>query len=221
MPEFIIRNEADYIKIANRVTAKPRRDSDPIWLFKTHLRLGGSLPGAQLIYTHRDPRDVLISFQRFMRCNFDRALAEVVEMTATCDHYRSVVHVPKLDLDYRDIVADPHGAIARIARHIRVDAAPAEIETLARNLSKPAVQSIIAACEAKLSALADANQPVPSELYSINADGSARAFDPVTGFQSRHVSDYGDGDWSRLLSPDQLRQMEARLGPWLEANGYA
>jgi hypothetical protein len=220
LPQSIIRPESDYIRIANDVASRAQTDRRPIWLFKTHLKLVGPMPGSILICTYRDPRDALVSFQRFMRCGFEAALAAAEEMTRTCDHYRDVRQVPRLDLEYRDITADPSGIIARIARHLRLRVTPAEIDELSRALAKPAVVRLIAANEAAIAALAASSEPIPSERYTMNADGTARVFDPVTGFQSGHVSDYRDGDWQFLLSAEQIRRMEERLGPWLAANGF-
>jgi hypothetical protein len=219
-PDAISRDEVDYLRIANEVMMRPAGASDPLWMFKTHLRLSGPLPGASLICTYRDPRDALVSFQRFMHCAFERALEATGDMVETTDHYRRVSHVPKLELEFREITGEPEACAARIARHLGLVAEPAELAGLCRALSKPAVRALIADSEAQVQALINDDEPVPPDLYVTNVDGTARAFDPVTGFQSGHVSDYRDGDWQSLLSADQIRRMQERLGPWLKANGY-
>ena len=53
-----------------------------------------------------------------------------------------------------------------------------------------------------------------------NLDGSVRGFDLTTGFQRGHISNYNDGDWRVLLTPEQKKKMNDRLGPWLLENGY-
>jgi hypothetical protein len=217
-PDAIIPDEMQYLRIANEVTQQPPTPSDPVWLFKTHLRLSGPLPGASLICTYRDPRDAMVSFQRFMRCDFERAMGAAIDMTETSDHYRAVSHVPKLELEYRAITNEPEPSAARIAAHIGVEASPAEIAGLCRALSKGAVGELIQQHDAELSRLIETSADVPRDRVVINSDGSARAMDPITGFQSGHVSDYRDGDWARILSPLQQRLVNERLGPWLKAH---
>jgi hypothetical protein len=220
-PDAIIPNEADYLRIANEVTQQPPSASDPVWLFKTHLRLSGPLPGARLICTYRDPRDAMVSFQRFMRCDFERAMGAAIDMVETSDHYRRITHVPKLELEYRDITGEPEASALRIARHVGIEASPAEIAGLCRALSKPAVQELINQTDAEVRSLIETNEAVPRDRFVINSDGTARAMDPVTGFQTGHVSDYRDGDWAEILTPLQAQLVNERLGPWLKANNYA
>jgi hypothetical protein len=37
---------------------------------------------------------------------------------------------------------------------------------------------------------------------------NVRAFDPETGFQSGHVSNYQEGDWKRILTTEQKSRLE-------------
>jgi len=62
---------------------------------------------------------------------------------------------------------------------------------------------------------------VPDGVESVAGhNNSVRVYDKGTGFQSGHVSNYQDGEWRTILSPEQITIMHDRLSPWLKANGY-
>jgi hypothetical protein len=51
-------------------------------------------------------------------------------------------------------------------------------------------------------------------------DGTTRIWDPITGFQSGHVSDYRPGDWRLLLTGDEKKRLDQTIGDWLTCHGY-
>ena len=219
MPATMMTNELECIETANRECARPRQRGDPTWMFKLHAQLSGSMPDSLLICTYRDPRDALISYWRFMRCDFPTALEAAVQMTGTIDHYRKLPAEAKLDLEYRDIVAEPVVVAERLARALGLAVAGDAIAGAVDAFTKSAVQDIIARREAAGGREAEPSGATPTDWP--NADGSRRIFDPATGFQSGHVSDYVDGQWRALLGAPEQAQIDARLGPWLRANGFA
>ena len=86
------------------------RDPNPlnIWTLKIHSRLRCDVPRSRIVSTFRDPRDSMISFMRFMRCDFDRALGATVHAIGYYDYIREFPAEVLLCLKYRDIVDRPH-----------------------------------------------------------------------------------------------------------------
>ena len=201
-------------KLEAEVAAEARlalRDPDPerIWVLKTHHPVADS-PRALFVAPRRDLRDAMVSVMRFMRLDPGIALRAAEVSARLTDHYRETVpDARRLDLDYRETSADPLAALARIAAFLGI-AVDADIAALlAGRYSKEAVRARL-----------DRLQLAPSVQMVGNADGSARLFDPETGFQGGHVSDYRDGDWRQLLPRPLLELVDARLGGWLARYGY-
>jgi hypothetical protein len=82
------------------------------------------------------------------------------------------------------------------------------------------VRDRLAGLEAAAAARRAAGAPADIGRQVGNPNGGTRLFDPLTGFQGGHVSDYRDGDWRRLLPADALRVIDVELGRWLARHGY-
>ncbi|MFO1069959.1 MAG: sulfotransferase domain-containing protein [Geminicoccaceae bacterium] len=187
------------------------RDADPrhVWVLKTHHPVADS-PRALFVAPRRDLRDAMVSVMRFMRLDPGIALRAAEVSARLTDHYRETVpDARRLDLDYRETTAEPTPALLRIAAFlgIAVDADTAAL--LVARYSKEAVRARL-----------DRLQLAATVQMVGNADGSSRLFDPATGFQGGHVSDYRDGDWQRVLPRPLLELVDARLGGWLARYGY-
>jgi hypothetical protein len=188
------------------------QDPETRWVFKLHDLLNPEIDRSLFIVPHRDPRDAMMSAWRFLRMpTFETALEYAVRSLGTLEHYEKALFSDrKLALGYRLIAQDPGAAVRTLAAALEIDLSDAEIDAVVSKFDKRAVAQRVAALEAA----ADSAPRVG------NADGSQRLFDPATGFQTGHVSDYCEGDWRRLLSAPQLAAVDARLGPWLQARGY-
>jgi hypothetical protein len=108
----------------------------PIWGFKEVRygrpeveRLARLFPGLAVVYLIRDPRDVLRSLDEWERQGtWGR---ELTENAVNCWHRAAESFVPTgtdddlpvLRLRYEDVVADPRGTGAAVARHTGLDAA--------------------------------------------------------------------------------------------------
>ena len=67
------------------------------------------------------------------------------------------------------------------------------------------------------SRLLSAATPIGADEALPNLDGTYRARDPQTSFQSNHIS--GLDDWREGLSQDQIAQLDALAGDWLTRYG--
>lgn len=183
--------------------AKSYADPEParVWVLKLHGQIQPAASGTRLIVPWRDPRDVLISYQRFVHCSFERALHAAVVSTGDLDYYRTLTGARTLFLPYA-VVGTAEG-VNRIGTFL--DALPDDADAVVDRFRKDRIDGYARRGTVQVK----------------NFDGSSRAYDVLTGFQSGHVSDYRDGDWQTLLTHDQKRQMGAALDPWLRANGLS
>ena len=110
---------------------------------KVHGTLAHVSMAERVIGTSRDPRDILVSFMRFMHCDFDYALPIVVESTAICDNYRTLPPEILLCLDYNMIDTQPVEATTKISAFLQLDLAAHRIATIAEQYSRANVRLIL------------------------------------------------------------------------------
>ncbi len=218
LPDKASQREADTVAQVKRGLAD--LSGERIWVLKTHSAVRAEVARSRIISTHRDLRDAMVSMMRFMHRDFETTFRAAAGMAELCDHFHALPEKISLALEYRDIVARPTEVVDRIARFLDLDLAPARRAALAARFTKKRVVRIINHAEADAARRSRAGAPVPAEEMIVNSDGSTRLFDPETGFQSGHVSDYEDGGWREILSAEQQRRIHDAYGDWLRRNGY-
>lgn len=217
LPQNVPITERDTLALA----AQALQDGEPqnVWTLKIHQAINNVLR-SRFIATHRDPRDALVSYKRFMCCDFERALNAMKHSIRLCDHYRSFPAEICLNLEYHDIVESPADVVQRIAMHIGCPITSEIASEVVNEFSKANVKQRILDTEASLKRRAALGDPISTgEVVHIGPQNQ-RAHDLKTGFQSGHVSDYLAGDWKNLLTFAEKDLMLAVLGPWLRDNGY-
>jgi hypothetical protein len=216
-PDTLPKSDADMVAEAR----KGSRDASPnnVWCLKIHSGLRGASPSNRFISTFRDPRDAIVSFMRFMRYDFESALSAATIWTQLCDHYRTFPPDVSLGLDYERIIADPFGAAGRISDFLNLDLRADDIAHAIADFEREKVRRQVGAFREQVERTHVAGDVV-AEALILNADGTMRFWDPHTGFQSDHISDYRDGDWRFLLSEDQKRRLDEAIGEWVGQHGY-
>ncbi len=217
-PRDVPQADSDMFALA----AQGVQDRDPanVWTLKVHQLIKRNIPRSRIITTYRDPRDALVSYKRFMQCDFERALKAMTGCTRTCDYYRSLPEEICLHLEYRDIVKTPWDAVQRISEHIACPITSEIASQVVNEFSKANVKQRIRNTEKRVKQRAALrNLIVPGEIVRLGPQ-KQRAFDLATGFQSGHVSDYREGDWKNSLTLAEKDRMLSVLGPWLRHNGY-
>ncbi|HEY4265104.1 MAG TPA: sulfotransferase [Micropepsaceae bacterium] len=201
---------------------KGMRDTSPnnVWCLKVHSGLRNASPSNRFISTFRDPRDAVVSFMRFMRYDFDTALSAATIWTQLCDHYRAFPPDRSLCLDYDRIIANPSGVAGRISYFLKLDLAGSEIAQAIAEFEREKIRRRTESLRAEAERGPAAGDVDVAEALILNADGTMRFWDPHTGFQSDHISDYRDGDWRILLSEDEKRRLDQAIGDWLTQHGY-
>jgi hypothetical protein len=176
---------------------------DGFYVLKVHSRLARDLPASFYVITHRDVRDSLVSFMRFMHCDFAAGLRFVASAIRLEQHYAGLPPARRLHVDYTDIVAAPEAVAGRVARRLGIEVSAFRIAEIVERYSKPRVEARLIAQEHALRQKLEARQPLDVREFVPLPDHTLRAFDLETGFQSGHVSAYQEGDWRQILTAAQ------------------
>jgi hypothetical protein len=219
LPKIIPKSNEEQNYIA-KYEALPDVNPKNIYVIKTHMYLNPNIPKSFVITTIRDVRDALISWMNFMNSDFETALTAAEGMTRNSDHYLEFPDKNYFRIRYENIKSHPEATIKEICQKLTLDISDDVINDIVRNFDKNNVAKLIKNREKYFNKV-NKKGKVPDGVESVaGLNNSVRVYDKGTGFQSGHVSNYQDGEWRTILSPDQIEAMHDRLSPWLKANGY-
>lgn len=218
IPERIPQRDEEMIGYANScLTGDCAKD---VAVVKIHSFINSPIAAARFIVTHRDPRDALVSFMRFMRCDFEQALNEAVSSSKICDYYRAFPSELTRHIRYEDVRDRPVEVIRDIARFVTLDVPAFTVDAIGKKFSKRNVAKLIGKSEKSIAKRTRKGKAVAGDEIVDLGRGNRRAFDVSTGFQSGHVTSYRDGDWRKVLSETQISRIHDTLGDWIARNEY-
>ena len=218
LPRTIPKSDAQMVAEARKGLMDDSPDN--VWCLKIHSGLRNGSPSNRFISTFRDPRDAVVSFMRFMQCDFEQALTASAIWTELCDHYRTFPSDLSLQLDYDGIVTQPRYAASRIGKFLGLDLPPHHIAGAVAEFERANVRRRIETLRKDVERGHASSDFDILEALIVNPDGRLRFYDPQTGFQSDHVSDYRDGDWRILLTGEQKQRLDQTIGDWLARQGF-
>lgn len=200
--------------------AFPSQDEKKCWVLKVHTVLRPDLPRSKIITTHRDPRDVLVSYKEFMNASFEKSLGCARAVTRYTDAYESYSPNYLLTVAYADIENRPVQLVLEIARFLDLQISEDTAAKMASKYSRSNVRKKIDKTDNALKNKISKNMEIDQrEVVYLSAD-NYRAFDRKSGFQTGHVSQRKTGDWKRTLSDAEQQQLNEEFGSWLEQHGY-
>ncbi len=184
---------------------------DRVRVVKVHSNVCPDMPSSRFILPRRDVRDAIVSFMRFMRCDFEAGMEFARNAIASERHYDGFPPGRALSVDYADIVAHPAAIVDAIAEFLGAPLEPDMSDAIAGNLDKENVARTIQQTEQSLIRRSRAGGTISADELVVLGPQDVRAFDTATGFQSGHVSNYREGDWRHLLTPTQRSRLEALI----------
>jgi len=209
---------------ARQVTKEAFRTRLPgnrIYCIKTHNPVRLDRKEALIICTHRDVRDAMLSFMRFMHCSFEHSLQVAESMMQVTDYYLGEPRSNVLPVGYGDVVSHPHGVIVRLADFLGISVDADKVAAIESNFSRERVKQYLNELDAQHVKSSSRNSPAPESTTTIrNLDGSFRIYDYKTGFQSRHITSRKEGEWRDVLSTEQQQQVNQLTTVWLKRYGY-
>lgn len=190
-------------------------ETDRWHCLKTHSVYEVERSDVKVITTVRDVRECMLSFMRFMRCDFEQGLAAARGMMAVASYYCRLPNSKALKLNYRGVEAKPVVTAQAIARFLGLEVDPGVVSAICARYSKSEVKRLIGAL------------PQEQELGAgkrfdkvKNRDGSYRMIDCRTFFQSNHITSSQKGEWRTAFTPEQQERLMAVVGEWLGAYGF-
>lgn len=219
----VLPEEVPYLEQVNlQIAEQAVNDPAPagMHVLKTHQPVN-VFPQARFIATHRDVRDAMISFMRFMDFDFERGLEAAAGMADLSDHFRRFPDDVARQVEYSDIKARPLETANSLATFLGLNLPGPALEAIVAKYAKESVRALIETMERGVDTAEPVTEPTrQAGTVLLPGNANARALDVATGFQSGHVSDYQDGDWQALLTAEQKALVEERLGAWLDRHGY-
>ena len=220
MPEEVKLFDQDCIDYVNNGLIA---SSDPgtVFILKIHAPLSNLPPDHLVITNIRDVRDVVMSYQRFMRVDFEKSLEACQLSLNTVNYYLAFPEAQCLTIRYDELTARPAKTVAYIADRLASGCNDDEADEIAAMFSKKKVRALTESKDRQYQRSLEGEKLPNGEILLSRPDGGVATIDRVTGFQSNHVSDYQDGDWRHSLSAEQIGAMEDAFGDWLEEHSYA
>ena len=185
--------------------------TDRVRVLKVHMLLRSDLPQSLFILPRRDIRDGIVSFMRFMRCDFESAMKFAHDAIAAERHYDAFPRDRALIVNYADIVARPAEIAQTVAMFLEVPMERQATRAIAEELDKEKVARLIERQEQDLTCRIGKGRPITAGEVVVLGPQNVRAFDTETGFQSGHVSNYREGDWKSILSTEQKSRLAALI----------
>jgi hypothetical protein len=153
----------------------------------------------------RDPLDVIASMMQYQKRIFEDALDLTVRSAELCA--RMATDKRTLQLRYESGFIDDPVTLDRLAVRLGGVLPVVERSRIFAATRRREIEQYIAGMANKPDVL----------IHRENGD----LLDPATHWHSHHANRTGEvGRWRRTLSPEQVREVMARLRGWMEANFY-
>lgn len=141
----------------------------------------------KVISSLRNPYGTALSYQRFMQCDWTRA----VDVIARSMRVMQSVHADPLCL-VTSYQAPGHGVVKDIARFLDIQLRPEHIDAILHRHSKRSVQDKI-------------NHMTGG--VEIQADHTTRLMHPTEGYQTGHINSSHPEEWQDVLTAGQMQEM--------------
>lgn len=153
----------------------------------------------------RDPLDVVASMMQYLKRIFEDALDLTVKTAELCA--RMATDKRALLLRYETGFIDDPMTLDRLAVRLGGVLPVTERRRIFAATRRRKIERYIAAMARKPGML----------IHRENGD----LLDPATHWHSHHANRTGEvGRWRRILTPEQVKEVQTRLGSWMEANFY-
>ncbi len=189
-----------------------------MYCIKLHYRINSTTPRLKIICNYRDVRESVLSFMRFMHCDFAQGIQTAGDMMSMVDFYHTHQNKDILLIRYDEIKSTPIKLLKRISNFLNVTVPQNTISTINTRFSLKQVKNMLNTLQeipvAKNGSFSDTHRQQDFEVLS-NVDGSFRILDKATGFQSNHITSKNDNEWRTFFTRRQKEILMEKTSDWL------
>lgn len=219
LPKHVPQSDREMMEIFQTAQKNGVRQNSH-YIYKVHNLLNEKPADSQIITILRDPREVAVSFMRFMKAPFADGFATAKRLRRFSDVYESFDPVCLLTLRYEDLVQEPDNVVGQIMRFLGITESADLASAVSDKFRKDRVRKLISTTESELNKKIANREMIPLEDIVYSSEDNVRAYNRETGFQSGHVSEMKKSDYRDHLSQEQMRAITDYFGGWLAAHGY-
>lgn len=197
-----------------------------VYCIKTHSPLQSPLPtkhDVRIICNIRDVRDACLSFMRFTHADFQTGIRSMVRMMYVTDFYLTQFGGNLLSIRFEDLTDTPLKVLENISGFLKIDLSEGEKQEILHKFDKSNIQKKLREMpnvESDVDArIKDAEQSSRFESVK-NLDGTYRAYEKATGFQSNHITSTDAGEWKTYFDKSKADQLISLSREWLLKYGY-
>ena len=218
-PSIVPQKDTEMFKIYHN-KAIHQNNENIKYVLKTHSILRPDLIRSKIITSIRDPRDLCLSYKKFMKTDFNRSFKVTKSLINFTNTYQYFKNNYLILLKYEDIEKKSTEIILNISKFLNVVITYDQAAEITNKYSRKSVMKIIENKNIKLNEKIskkmkiDENEIVSiSEKLSINKE--IRAYDANTGFQTGHISQNKSSDWTTEFSANEKKILNDAFKDWL------
>jgi hypothetical protein len=219
-PETVPPDQTSLIGMALSTPAKKGH----VYCIKTHAALPLDRENVRIFCNYRDVRDATLSYMRFMKTSFERALEVARGSMAITDYFLATRRPAVFQIDYNDIRSRPAALIGDMAAFLGVEIAREQIENIVATFSRDTMKSQKAEIIGFSGNMTDSSRlrDLANKYVVIkHGDGNFKLYDSETGLQSQHFTSGREGEWRDAFTEEQRRLLTDLARDWLTRYGYS
>ena len=218
-PSVVPQKDSEMFKIYH-YKAINENDDNIKYVLKTHSILKQNLVRSKIITTIRDPRDVCLSFKKFMKSDFKKSLSAAKGLINFSKTYKNFDKKYLLFLKYEDFLKNPKEIILKISKFLNTDITSNQAIEISKKYSRENVIKIVNKKNKQLNEKISKKMKIDEKERVFISNNNFRSYDESTGFQTGHVSENKSGDWKVIFSEDEKKILNNEFKNWLNEFNY-
>lgn len=174
------------------------------YVFKVHKVLTHDLQRSKILTTIRDPRDICLSFKKFMKTDFDHALKAAKSILKFEKIYKTYHSDYLKFFRYNNIENLSIETILEVANFIGYKIDYKNAQEISLKFSKNKIKNLIKNNDENLLSMIKNKEEIDKSKIVYFSKDNYRSFDIETGFQTNHISSHNSGDWKKFFSSKEI-----------------
>jgi hypothetical protein len=218
-PKNQIQSDLEWLNLYKSEAEIDQNDKNR-YVLKIHSGLP-SVPNYLKIITNiRNPYDICASFHEFMKCDVNSSIDSVLKLSTFVNHYKKFSN-DILIIRYEEIEDHPKMLINKLALFCNTKLSKIQIKNICIKYNKKNVVKLIKKNDENLKQTIHLNQKIDQQKIVNFNNGNYRSFDLDTGFQSGHISSRKTGEWKKVFSNEEAKDIIEKIDSLAIELGYA